>query len=85
MADIFKFDREKENNNEQLEEHVCPTCELIEDTMELVLELADSKDEVAEYIINAINSARKIGYDHAMKEIVGYSLYSMEHEDMDDH
>lgn len=71
---IFKFQEETVTQ----EDHVCEMCELIEDTIDNILNVAVSRDEVISFLVDAIYETKEIGYREgrldAMKEIIGYGV-----------
>ena len=75
MSKVFNF---QEDQEQVQEEHTCETCELIEDAFDYIFNIAENRNEVISYLVDAFYNAQEIGYKNAMKEIVSYGVHSIQ-------
>lgn len=79
MGKIFNFEEQEAITPE---EHSCETCELIDEMFDFIFTIAESRDEVIEYLADAAYEFKQQGYKDAMREIVMYGVGSI--EDLDE-
>ena len=74
----FKFEEKQPTP----QEHECETCNLINEMLDYIFNVAEDRNEVITYLVDVVYNFKQQGYKDAMKEIAMYSVASI--HDLDD-